>query len=228
MAAGPDDRLQVDRVGEFRAHEAAAKCQLAPQVVYSDPGAGVIVSQWIDAPAGGAALFESAEGLVRIGEILRRLHEVPLPAGLRVVDAKAVAEAYLADPRVGSGPVPRAQYVHMLAACTASPAGVTHRFCHNDMHGGNVLDSGRLWLLDWEYAGAGDPRFDLAGVVAYHDLDLHATESLLRGYGQYSASELDPWVFLFDIVRSLWMDVADAWFTLPEPRRTALLSRLGQ
>ena len=40
--------------------------------------------------------------------------------------------------------------------------------CHNDPHPNNVLDDGdRLWLIDWEYAGVGDPFFDFAG-VAWH------------------------------------------------------------
>ena len=228
VAVGPDDRLKVDRLAEYLAHETAARSRLAPAVVYSDPPAGVMVCQWIDTPSGGAGLFDSDAGLRRIGDALRRLHGVPLPAGLREVNAYAAAQAYLPDPKVGSGPIPRALYPRLLASCGPEDAPCAPRFCHNDLHGGNVLDDGQLWLLDWEYAGAGDPRFDLAGVVAYHDLDRTATESLLQGYGEYSASDLDRWVFLFDIVRSLWMDVADAWHTLPEPRRRALLARLGR
>ena len=35
--------------------------------------------------------------------------------------------------------------------------------CHNDMMPGNWIDQGeRLWLIDWEYSGAGHPLFDLA------------------------------------------------------------------
>ena len=43
----------------------------------------------------------------------------------------------------------------------------TPALCHNDMLPANVLDDGdRLWIVDWEYAGMGNPLFDLAGVSA--------------------------------------------------------------
>ena len=68
--------------------------------------------------------------------------------------------------------------------------------------------------------------FDLAGIIAYHDLDGAGTAALLQGYGHHSMGDLDAWVVLFDLVRCLWMDVADAWGLLPEAGRGALLARL--
>jgi thiamine kinase-like enzyme len=99
-------------------------------------------------------------------------------------------------------------------------------FCHNDLHYRNVLDDGHLWFVDWEYAGCGDPRFDLAGIVAYHDLETPLVEALLAAYGEYSPAQLAPWVSLFDAVHALWLDTADAWGSLSPERRSALVTRL--
>lgn len=43
-------------------------------------------------------------------------------------------------------------------------AGVPHRFTHMDLWAGNVLisDAGRVLVVDWSRAGAGDPARDLA------------------------------------------------------------------
>ena len=39
--------------------------------------------------------------------------------------------------------------------------------CHNDLLPANmIMSAGRLWLVDWEYAGMGHPLFDLASVSA--------------------------------------------------------------
>ena len=37
--------------------------------------------------------------------------------------------------------------------------------CHNDPWHNNFLDDGTVRLLDWEFAGMGDPFFDLASVA---------------------------------------------------------------
>ena len=52
--------------------------------------------------------------------------------------------------------------------------------CHNDPYYLNVLDDGTLWFLDWEYAGMGDPLFDLAGVG--YSLDDEGRDVLIDAY----------------------------------------------
>ena len=55
--------------------------------------------------------------------------------------------------------------------------------CHNDLLPANVVDDGdRLWLIDWEYAGIGNPLFDLAGVAANFQLTDEESEDLLQCY----------------------------------------------
>jgi thiamine kinase-like enzyme len=52
--------------------------------------------------------------------------------------------------------------------------------CHNDPYHLNFLDDGGLWLIDWEYAGMGDPLYDLAGIGL--NLDREGRDLLLRTY----------------------------------------------
>jgi thiamine kinase-like enzyme len=57
--------------------------------------------------------------------------------------------------------------------------------CHNDLLAANViraLEDERLLIVDWEYAGMGDPRFDLGNLCVNNDFDEHAEEQLLRSY----------------------------------------------
>jgi thiamine kinase-like enzyme len=53
-------------------------------------------------------------------------------------------------------------------------------FCHNDPYFLNFLDDGSLWVIDWEYAGMGDPMYDLAGVG--NVLDDAGRDLLLESY----------------------------------------------
>jgi thiamine kinase-like enzyme len=55
--------------------------------------------------------------------------------------------------------------------------------CHNDVLAANILDDGdRLWLVDWEYGGMGNPLFDLAGVCGNCGLEREEEVLLLSAY----------------------------------------------
>jgi thiamine kinase-like enzyme len=55
--------------------------------------------------------------------------------------------------------------------------------CHNDLLTANFMHDGeRLRILDWEYAGQGDPYFDLANLASNNDLDEAGEERLLEAY----------------------------------------------
>ena len=55
-------------------------------------------------------------------------------------------------------------------------------FCHNDLVVGNIINTPETRFLDWEYACDNDPFFDLATVVAHHDLGEVQREKLLDAY----------------------------------------------
>jgi thiamine kinase-like enzyme len=64
-------------------------------------------------------------------------------------------------------------------------------FCHNDLLNENFLYDDNLRILDWEYAGMGDPFFDLANFSINHELSADADEKLLTHYlGQCSHEAL--------------------------------------
>jgi thiamine kinase-like enzyme len=81
--------------------------------------------------------------------------------------------------------------------------------CHNDLTSANILDSGSLRLIDWEYAAIGDPCFDLATVIQHHGLTEEQVEGLLTAY-QGSVSDEDRhhlgrYGRLYDRVLALWL-----------------------
>jgi len=106
-----------------------------------------------------------------------------------------------------------------LAETLAGDAQVC--LCHNDLYHLNVVDSAdrALCLLDWEYAGLGDPYFDLAAVCCYHSYDEPLQRQLLREYaqdladggsGDRSHARLQAMGELFDYIGILWLEVRAA------------------
>ena len=57
------------------------------------------------------------------------------------------------------------------------------RPCHNDFLPGNLIDDGeRIRIVDWEYAGMGDPFFDLGNFSVNNDLSADEDAALLEAY----------------------------------------------
>ena len=73
----------------------------------------------------------------------------------------------------------------------------------------NLLDDGeRLCIVDWEYAGMGDPFFDLANFSVNHELDEPGRHLLLEAYfGEVRTDDvaaLELMRFMSDFREAMW------------------------
>jgi aminoglycoside phosphotransferase (APT) family kinase protein len=149
---------------------AAAEAGIAPPVRHADDDTGLLVVGWIDQrplaehPGGPESLAADA------GALIRRLHELDrFPAnGDHLQNLRGLAGIVAGSGRVAPGLLDphRAALEQLVAAYPWDPAD--HVACHTDPHLGNLLSDGeRLWLVDWETAGANDPMVDLASLCAH-------------------------------------------------------------
>jgi thiamine kinase-like enzyme len=88
-------------------------------------------------------------------------------------------------------------------------AGVVACPCHNDLLNANFLDDGTsVRIVDWEYAGMGDPFFDLANFSINHELDPAGRASLLEAYAgearDADLAALDLMRFMSDFREAMW------------------------
>lgn len=229
------DRLGVDRASECALLASVAAAGFAPPLVLCDPSSRLLVTRFVSGRHWSREDTRSPGNLRRIGETLRRLHALPLASGVRRLDFAAQAsnlqtELARLEP-VDAGVRSVAQ--EAIEALTGRETEVT--LCHNDLHHLNVLDDGdRLWLVDWEYGGCGNPAFDLAGLFCLHDATRVQRETVLDAYGRRdleSSPQLEAACRLFDCVQWLWYRL---WLaTHPgangtyAARATALRLRLG-
>jgi thiamine kinase-like enzyme len=200
--------LGIDRPAEHEASRVAAELGLAPEVVAFVEPEGYLVTRYVEGEVGKI-------DVTQVGAALRRLHDGP--AILSRFDSFCVVEAYraIADER-GVG-VPSA-YEHA--------SELAHRIeqrrrdaplcpCHNDLLNANfIADGARLWLVDWEYAGMGDPFFDLGNFAVNHELDADGERMLLQAYGSDDREALVLMRFMSDFREAMWGVVQQAISTL--------------
>jgi len=234
VAATDSHGLGLDRAWEARVLERAAAADLAPELTYYDPQRGILIARWVDGRSWSPADVRRQSNIARVADLARRIHALPVPVPARAMSPAKWIEYYgaaLTRRRANTGNVPAetsaqppdaqgargardlsAAAVGRLAALAALP-GVDPVLCHSDLHTLNLVDRGNsLLLLDWEYAHAADPLWDLAGWSANNDLEDNLERDLLASYAgrppthdEYSRLQLLGW--LYDYVCLLWCEL---------------------
>jgi len=202
---GEDTRLLgIDRQAEHAASRVAAELGLAPEVAAFVEPEGYLVTRYVEGVVGQVRVEDAAAAL-------RRLHDGPeLPARF---DSFRVVETYHATAAEHGVAVPQlyARVKELAGRIEARRADVERRPCHNDLLGANFIDDGsRLWIVDWEYAGMGDPFFDLGNFAVNNGLDEEGERALLAAYGSADHDALVLMRFMSDLREAMWGVVQQA------------------
>jgi thiamine kinase len=205
--------LQIDRRSEGRILAQVQGAGLGPEVLRWHPEGRLLVTRYIPGTVWTREDACAPDNIRRLAGLLRQLHSLPVHDDIAVVDLPSILDHYWATLAARGQPDPELQWTRaeMRAAAIELSAPGTRCLCHNDVHHLNVIDTGRLWLIDWEYAGLGSHWFDLASVACNHDYDEVQRRQLLRHYlGQDSSDALPRLALacrLFDTIRTLWQVV---------------------
>ena len=195
--AGADDRyvirlagndthlLGISREVEHAATVAAAGVGVGPEVTAFIRPEGYLVTRFIEGSPVSDEAVHQPKTLERVAASLRRIHDGPPIPGLFV--PLRIVEAYRALAAARGVPIPHKYELaaaigrRIELACLAAP--LEPRPCHNDLLNANFIDDGtRIRIVDWEYAGMGDPFFDLGNFSINHELTADEDAHLLEAY----------------------------------------------
>jgi thiamine kinase-like enzyme len=185
LAGNDTHLLGISREVEHAATVAAAGVGVGPEVVAFIRPDGYLVTRFIRGRPVSLEEVRRPETLRRVADSIRRVHGGPAIPGLFV--PLRIVEAYRALAAERGVTIPpaydRARAVgrQIEAALVAAPT--EPRPCHNDLLNANFIDDGnRIRIVDWEYAGMGDPFFDLGNFSINHELPPEADEILLEAF----------------------------------------------
>ncbi|WP_224372116.1 phosphotransferase [Hyalangium versicolor] len=165
----------------------ASNAGLAPRVVHSDEARRAVVSAFVvdrSFPAlyGDPRTRESA--LSKLGQMIRRVHEIPLPPDAEPKDPRQTLTALWAGLEGTFAVPPFVRDAVQRALSEEVPARERAPvLSHNDVNPTNlVYDGENLLLLDWETAGPNDPAYDLAAISVFLRMDEATCRQMLEAY----------------------------------------------
>ena len=184
--AGKDTGLLgIDREAERRATEAAHAAGVAPEVVAFLPELGALVTRFVEAEPLPTEDLEDSETMAAVLRSIRAIHEMAaIPS---TFDAFAVVRRYRSVATARGVQTPPAFEAALAVADRIGEALASHPLppcpCHDDLLNANFLRTPeRVVIVDYEYAGMGDPFFDLGNLSVNNGISEGAQERLLEGY----------------------------------------------
>ena len=185
MAGNDTHLLGISREVEHAAAVAAAGLGVGAEVVAFLRPEGILVTRFIEGTPIADLDIHHPETIRRVADSVRRFHEGPAIPGLFI--PLRIVEAYRALALECGVPIPPefalAQATGRRIELSLLMNPLELRPCHNDFLPGNLIDDGtRMRIVDWEYAGMGDPFFDLGNFSVNNDLTADEDAAFLAAY----------------------------------------------
>jgi len=176
--------LGIVRSTECAVSQAAGKIGIGPEVFYVIEPEGYLVTSFIEGHQPSPEELGQPKNISRVAEAVRRIHKMdPISetfSPFRVVeDSTVIARRFGVDFPDNFG-----WLIEQMNAAEISllKSSFAPQLCHNDLLNANFLDDGQIRILDWEYAGMGDPFFDLANFSVHHEFTDQQDDWLLDSY----------------------------------------------
>ncbi len=225
LYGGGTEQLGIDRANEIACHRIAADMGIAPPLFTELCSSRALVSQWLSGETLDEAAAASDTWLPAIVTAMRRYHGGPEFPG--TFSPFQTVRDYLqrAEEKAVEFPQTLPHVLQQMDAIEATLAPFARTVpCHNDLLAANfIADGDRVWVLDWEYAGMGDPYFDLGNFAVNQGLDSEQKQRLLAHYfrdgglgGRYESDDVwrsvTPWHLAYLELMTLASDLRESFW----------------
>lgn len=209
--------LAIDRAVEHANSLAAATAGVAPRVLAYLPDLGALVIDWIDGRTLRAGDLDDDEMVRRVATTCRQLHAGPRFAA--DFDMVTLQRRYL-DLVLSQGYRLPATYLELMPRITEIGHALAARPlpavpCHNDLLPANLMEDGeRIWFVDFEYSGNGDPCFELGNMWSETGFTADWLDGLVAAYFGRTSRGLIARARLFGLLANygwtLWASIQTA------------------
>jgi len=196
--------LCLDRVAELGVLAQVAHAGFGPAIIWADPATGILVTEYLQGIHWTIDDASRPENIERLALRLRELHSIAIKGP--ILDIAQTAERYATVAGTAQASDLHAQILALLQFLGSEL--IDGSFCHNDLGHQNIVDTGNIMFIDWEYAARGNSLFDIAGAARQNEFSEAHASQLQQAYFAVSDAELQSrlqqYTRLYDLVAALW------------------------
>lgn len=180
----------------------AANAGLTPQIIHIDEERRAVLSAFV-VDKSFPAFFHNpgtqASAIAQLGEIVRRLHQLPVPTDVETKKPRDFLSSVWYELSANMA-LPQFVAPAVNGVLSEEPPACERPLVlsHNDVNPSNLIyDGEKLLLVDWDTAWLNDPYYDLACSAVFLRMDDGTCQKLLKAYGNESVAAL-PARFLYN------------------------------
>ena len=200
-----DQGVIPNRVNEIKALKYLSNNSLSNKLVHSDLESGLLITEYIDGKVLTINDIDNNRNIIKLGNKLKALHA--LNPELETYDLVKAVKRYASFLQTDESSKWANQIITLLTQCEERP----HVLCHNDLHLGNIIEGNELVFIDWEYAGLGNPLFDVSSILQSLQLSGDQSDVFLKAYfGEPTAREnedIQRFKLIHDLLLALWLSI---------------------
>ncbi len=200
-----DQGVIPDRVNELKILEYLDKNHLCNKLVHADLDKGLLLTEFIEAIEWSDKDINKTNNIIKLAFTLKVIHTLTPKA--QAFDLLSGVRRYAETLQTEISKKWANEIISLYSECENRPAVL----CHNDLHSGNIIESDKLIFIDWEYAGLGNPLFDVSSILQYHQLSDTRTELFLNAYcgevSQREREDIQRFKSIQDRLLALWLSL---------------------
>ena len=197
--------LPFDRNTEITILNKIEHLQLGPEILYHEASNGILIWRYIVGTQFNFISGSQTNLTKNLGVSLKSLHQSILPDRDIGAFKNSIATYEILLQEDSKETLINEGFKLYKDICED---GTDYVLSHNDLNKSNLLVDDRFYFLDWEYAGANHPYFDVATLCHSLSLSSKDTQLLWEAYSNDGSlidiKKLDQWILFIQYLDLFW------------------------
>ena len=197
--------LKKQRASEFQILNFLKTKTQNQKILYQDLDRGILIREFHEGKEISYSDIRRKENLISLGKEIKKVHEIKID-NVAINSFENAIENYRDTLKYK---IKNSWYLNQGFKIFDSLSYRKEQiiFSHNDLNRENILFNKKYFFIDWEYASANSPYFDLASIISSYDFNDEEIGYLFDGYNKnfiFDQEKLKNWVKFTYFLDYIW------------------------
>ena len=197
--------LKKQRASEFQILNFLKTKTQNQKILYHDLDRGILIREFHEGKEIAYSDIRRKENLISLGKEIKKVHEIKID-NVAINNFENLIENYR---DILKNKIKNNWYLNQGFKIFDSLSCRKEQiiFSHNDLNRENILFNKKYFFIDWEYASANSPYFDLASIISSYDFNDEEIGYLFDGYNKnflLDQEKLKNWVKFTYFLDYIW------------------------